>query len=157
MLFRSNLSSNEISTRRTHIMKVLRKISPGRPTHLQAVISPEGDISTDPTIMANTLRNHWSKIFQKRHCHKPLLSQWLQEDLPPDSLAGLPSENDPSWALDKDDIRRAIKRSPNTSPGPDGIPFGAWRKLGELAVDTLFRAYQSLSSDNSVKIGRAHV
>ena len=37
-----------------------------------------------------------------------------------------------------DDVSEAIKRSNNSSPGPDGIPFAAWRAAPDLASPLLF-------------------
>jgi len=41
------------------------------------------------------------------------------------------------WQIRKCDIQSAIKSSGNSAPGPDGIPFLAWRRLGDLAVCVL--------------------
>eukprot|EP00959_Pyramimonas_sp_CCMP1952_P357118 7477544-Pyramimonas_sp.AAC.1 len=32
-------------------------------------------------------------------------------------------------------MQRAIALSGNSAPGPNGIPYSAWRRLGALAVD----------------------
>ena len=34
--------------------------------------------------------------------------------------------------------------SNNSAPGPDGIPYGAWRALGDVAVEVLFGAFSDL-------------
>ena len=44
-------------------------------------------------------------------------------------------------------IKEAIKLSNDSSPGPDGIPYAAWRRLGNLACDTLHDAFVELSSE----------
>ena len=41
-----------------------------------------------------------------------------------------------------------MKRSNNSAPGPDGIPYAAWRKLGEQAVDILFDAFREMISED---------
>ena len=56
------------------------------------------------------------------------------------------------WLVTKVDIQSAIDRSPNSSPGPDGIPFLAWRKLSRVAVEILSKAYKSLSSDKGASL-----
>ena len=33
-------------------------------------------------------------------------------------------------------------------PGPDGIPYAAWRWLGDLAIDVLHDAFSDFSSDD---------
>ena len=44
------------------------------------------------------------------------------------------------------DVQQAIDRSPATAPGPDGIPFVAWRRLGPVAAAVLHEAYGQLAS-----------
>ena len=46
-------------------------------------------------------------------------------------------------------IEKALRCSNNSSPGPDGIPFEAWRTMGKLAVDVLYGAFQDLASDTA--------
>ena len=45
------------------------------------------------------------------------------------------SERD--WQIRRKDITKAIKMSGHSAPGPDGIPFGVWRTLGEIGVEVL--------------------
>jgi len=40
--------------------------------------------------------------------------------------------------------RKALSLSNNSSPGPDGIPYGAWKALGDTAVDILHGAFSDL-------------
>ena len=141
-----NLDLSEATKRRGHIMQLLRRVSPGRPTHLQAVQLADGSVSTDPDRMATALRSHWAPVFSSRRGHPRLFRQWLEEDLPRHTLAALPPPGDPAWVVTRQDIQRALDRSPNSSPGPDGIPFLAWRTLGPVAATALFEAYQVLSS-----------
>ena len=37
----------------------------------------------------------------------------------------------------RSEIEKAIRCSPSTTPGPDGIPFACWRGLGQLGLDIL--------------------
>ena len=41
------------------------------------------------------------------------------------------------WNVRRRDIRKAVAQSNNSSPGPDGIPFGVWRALGHLGTEIL--------------------
>ncbi|MFM7980300.1 MAG: hypothetical protein ACKPKO_13390, partial [Candidatus Fonsibacter sp.] len=38
------------------------------------------------------------------------------------------------WGLTYQHVELVVKFSNNSSPGPDGIPYGAWRQLGHLGV-----------------------
>ena len=134
-----DLYQDEVKARKNHMMRILRRLSPGRPTHLQAVQTGDGSVTTDPALMANALRKHWSKVFCARRLHESLLSTWMNEDLI-DTQNPLPPTDHPCWEVTQEDILKSITRSPNTSPGPDGIPFIAWRQLGEMASPILHKA-----------------
>ena len=41
------------------------------------------------------------------------------------------------WITQRKDIVKALARAGNSSPGPDGIPFNAWRSLRDLGVSIL--------------------
>ncbi|CAK0835735.1 unnamed protein product [Prorocentrum cordatum] len=45
------------------------------------------------------------------------------------------------------DVQAALDSSPDSAPGPDGIPFLSWRLLGPLAVDVLFKVLQRVATD----------
>ena len=51
-----------------------------------------------------------------------------------------------AWRLRKCDISKAIAMTSQSAPGPDGVPYSAWRRLGDLAVDVLFSAAATLST-----------
>ena len=52
------------------------------------------------------------------------------------------SQNFTDWKVTRRDIRDAIKNSNNSSPGPDAIPFGAWRAMGDVGVEILWNVYE---------------
>ena len=54
-----------------------------------------------------------------------------------------------SWTIRKQDIKRAVQKSPSFATSPDGIPFCAWRKLGNLAYDTLYNVMQDLMKEDA--------
>ena len=49
-------------------------------------------------------------------------------------------------------VRRAIAITGNTSPGPDGVPFEAWRLFGDFAVNLLFEAANDLIADGASEV-----
>ena len=52
----------------------------------------------------------------------------------------------------KKDIKRALEQSNNSAPGPDGIPYGAWRGLGDLVATVIHGAFLDLSSDEGQEL-----
>ncbi len=59
-----------------------------------------------------------------------------------------PKQPEETWEIRRHRAAKAIKSSPNTSPGPDGIPFAAWRRPGPLGVDILTRVLQGFTTEN---------
>ena len=56
---------------------------------------------------------------------------------------------DRHWRIRRRDIEHAIKHSGSSAPGPDGIPFRAWRTLGPLATSILFAVAQCLETEDA--------
>ena len=54
-----------------------------------------------------------------------------------------------AWRIRRKDIEAAIRHSGNSAPGPDGIPFKAWRNLGPLGVSILCDTATCLESANA--------
>ena len=150
-----SLTPAEAQARRSHIMQTLRRIAPGKATSLQAIQAADGTVSANPQLMADALRTHWSHVFCKRRLYKHTLHQWLQEDLPSDMSPEFPAQSDTCWQVTREDIAQAVERSPNTSPGPDGIPFKTWRTLGHTAITIPHDAYNTLSSEGGEHIMRS--
>ena len=141
----------EAQRRRWQIHRQLKLISPGRSTGLAAVQRSDGTVVTDPEEMATALREHWAEVFTARPRDGALLSRWMAEEFPEGS--GLPPLSDARWRVRRRDVARAIALSPNSAPGPDGIPYAAWRRLGPLAIDLL----AAVSRDLSTESGPAHL
>ena len=85
--------------------------------------------------MAKVAKSYWEKIWAPR---SPPASD-------KDRSAFLSNENKrvepsliPTPSLASGEA--AIARSKNTSPGPDGVPFSAWRAAPDLAAPLLFGA-----------------
>ena len=58
------------------------------------------------------------------------------------------------WKVRRRDVRTAIRRSNNSMPGPDGIPYKAWRKLGELGVEIIFGMVKELAGGDGEELLR---
>ena len=58
-----------------------------------------------------------------------------------------PLPTDPArWRVGYKHIKRAITSSNDSAPGPDGIPFLAWRVLSPLSNEILFSVAEALST-----------
>ena len=114
----------EAQKRSNQVMQLLRRIPPGRTTHLQAIRLDDGSISAEPRRMAEALRSHWSKVFCHRQCHRAKLRQWLAEDLPRQAISSFPTPDDPI-------LPRKTSRPPSTShPIPRRAPTVSRSRFG---------------------------
>lgn len=53
------------------------------------------------------------------------------------------------WRVRRRDVGNAIRTSRNSAPGPDGIPYMAWRTLGDLATDALWDVARLLEDNGA--------
>ena len=69
-------------------------------------------------------------MFSAKPMDKDQIRQWLKDCPEGPKMAAISPPG-------RREVEKAIRCSPSTSPGPDGIPFACWRGLGKLGVDTL--------------------
>ena len=60
-----------------------------------------------------------------------------------------PFGSDTNWDITLEHVVRAIKLAPKTAPGPDGIPYLAWKRLGDFGADILFHAVGRLGEHDA--------
>ena len=133
--------------RRKHFAARLARLRPGDTGSIQAVERPTGHIERDPAGIAAALADHWQRVFAGQPLDSGAVMQWLRDTLPP---AALPRIHPRQWRLHRRDVDRAVRLSGNSAPGPDGIPYAAWRALGPLGVSALFAAAEALTESSAV-------
>ena len=124
----------------------LRRLRPGGTAALSALMAPDGAVVTDPAEMAALLRTHWETVFTATPIDSNLLEAWIAEDLPPEARTALPAADDRRWKTRRRDVARALQLAGASAPGPDGVPYEAWRRLNATAVDLLHAAGRALES-----------
>ncbi|CAK0904509.1 unnamed protein product [Prorocentrum cordatum] len=114
--------------------RLIFRLAPGRAGGIGAVQKPSGEVVVDSQGMATALRDHWSEVFQKTGVNRALLEDWLRDDV----------QHRPSTDLSLPALRlkwvhflTAIRNSNNSAPGPDGIPFLAWRRCAKFSAQIL--------------------
>jgi hypothetical protein len=70
----------EAKVRHEGIQQGLRRLTPGKSTSLSVIQDLRRRMLTDPTEMARTLREHWSKVFGKMCTDRNITERWLQEE-----------------------------------------------------------------------------
>ena len=93
--------------------------------------------------MAAHLREHWGTVFQAKPIDSTELGNWLQQTLHPDDKM-----NPQGWRINKGHVLRAIKITNDSAPGPDGIPYAAWRAIAHTATPILHAVINDLRRDN---------
>ena len=105
--------------------------------------------------MAQALRSHGRKVFSRRAIDTDLLREWLMSVFPEGGdggcAQGIPWGRE-EWRVRREDVEGAVKQAGNTMPGPDRIPYKAWRILGDIGVDILFQAAEALQADNASEL-----
>ena len=133
-----SMHDSEYQQKKEHLLRKLQRIMPGTQGGLDAMCSKDRqNITTDPARIADFLREHWSEVFEKKPVDLNALRSWTPFDTYSFSASGIATD-DPRWALQQSHIRECIVKARESSPGPDGIPYGAWKKILDLASSVLF-------------------
>ena len=154
-----HLDELQRTMRRHNIQTRLKRLVPGTTTALKAMRSSDGVVTTEPCEMAATLRDHWGSTFAARQIDEKRLLTWLREVFPEGgsgrTVPGLPKPASTDWQVTREDVEKAIKTSTDSMPGPDGIPYLAWRALGQFSIDRLFDVAQALATDDGPRLMQA--
>ena len=144
-----DLPEPQRSARRQQLMVKLQRLRPGATTSLRAVRDATGAIHQEPEGMATALGQHWGQVFAGAEINHSRILRWMEEAYPAGvGLQGLPPPDSARWRVRRRDVRRAVRLAGNSAPGPDGIPYSAWRAMQEYGVDCLWGAMQELSADD---------
>ena len=146
----------ELATRRRNdILRKVRKLAPGKAGAVTGIMDATGVVRTDRDQKAAALRRHWGDTFKKRHVDERLLQEWLAEDAAAENglarALGKTIRQAATWQVRREDVCAAIDRAGTSAPGPDGIPYSAWKALGLLGCDVLFGAIKCLESEGGLE------
>lgn len=143
------------TARRQALNARIARLRPGAATSIKAVQQQDGEITTNPGHMAQALRAHWERTFTRAPIDVDALQAWLRDTVPRKPAGhpqALPPTDSDVWDIRRRDIAKAIRLSNNSSPGPDGIPYLAWRALGRVGVDYLYEAAACLTTDDGPRL-----
>jgi ribonuclease HI/exonuclease III len=104
---------------------------PGSRGHLTMLVDADGHSVTSAQEIAQNLKEAWEPIWKRKRVSKRTIHKYLERY--PKRLSSEVKE------IDIGVVRAAIRSSGNTSAGPDGIPFLAYR-IFSAEADTLFLA-----------------
>jgi endonuclease/exonuclease/phosphatase family metal-dependent hydrolase len=102
------------------------------------IVTGDGSIVSEDLHMADCIRSHWQTVFQGNDTtnehYKNLTELTAHVPLAHD-LSDVP--------FDRDDIQASLRRH-DSSPGPDGICYSAWKAAGDTGINILHEVITSL-------------
>ena len=124
---RNTLSDAGIQHRKESILQRLKRLQPGCSMSLTVMVSEDGSkITSEPTEIASLLRGHWGRVFGKKQIHLDTLGDWILQVGLSFQAAGI-EEDVARWQLTQNHIEEAIDKAQDSSLGPDGILYMAWK------------------------------
>ena len=109
-----------------------------------AVTDEEGHPLENEDESGKRLCEYWSTIFQAReegprhHQHEDIL-RFVQH-----------APDDISWTIDQTEFDDLLALKKDSAPGPDGIPYGAYRCAGGLGSKFLFHACKAVLEGSAI-------
>ena len=141
-----SISDDITRNRKSKIQMKLQRLKPGSCNSIAAMLCADGKLITDAGDIARELHRHWHQVFQAKTMDSNMLKRWLQEELQGEQAFNPGMED---FDLTLADIEKSVKNAPATMPGPDGIPYLAWKRLGILGADCLFHATTALNKEDA--------
>eukprot|EP00959_Pyramimonas_sp_CCMP1952_P423641 8874134-Pyramimonas_sp.AAC.1 len=82
----------------------------------------DGNIIRQPEEMADAIRQHWGPVFSAVNGSDQAIAECLDQHLPhfPSIEQPLPTP---------EDLASALRRGRASSPGPDRLPYAAWKAV----------------------------
>jgi hypothetical protein len=96
-----------------------------------ALVGPDGNPIFDTDEIGQHLSAHWRPIFAAKSIDMPSAAKFLKHV----QLAPL----DFSWEISEESFANVLSSTGSSAPGPDGVPYGAWRHANQDCRDVLFR------------------
>ena len=121
----------------------VEKLSKAFPKHrskINFLRNDEGEEITDPDAMAEITKNFWGKLFLKRKLKYKVMGRVLRRNYGARELAIPPLEVDISM------VAKTILKMGKTAPGPDNIPFRAYKVVVEVAAEVFYYVIKALMS-----------
>jgi len=139
----------EVARKRFQIGQSLKKLKPGSNSALAAVRDSDGEVHTDVKEMAKVLKKYWQDVFSDKKIDLRLLDAWIEEEAgdPEGMQEKLKALSQECWDLLPEDVHRAVRSAGKSAPGPDGLPYAAWKSLGILGESILWKAGVLLMSE----------
>jgi hypothetical protein len=132
----NNMTELEFLHRKKHIWSSLKRATGSPKAELVAIRGPGGDATLESGEMAELLSNHWQHVFDPKHSQANARQNWFDHIHYDVNLAAL------SLPPSKECVATLVKNLPISAAGPDGIPFGLYAALKDLALPIFVHCLQ---------------
>ena len=122
-----------VQAHKENILVRLQRLLPGTTASLSVMRDKNHNLTSDPAEMAAILNEHWGSVFSRKDIARHKIASWLVD------VPSFPASSDARWKLNREHVATAGKVARESAPGPDGIPYRAWKALGDLAWIVFFR------------------
>ena len=113
----------------------------GRRLFLNAIRDHEGNIIPDPEEAAILLQKYWQDTFRERSIDEALADQAI--------ALTTPFNPNHDWNIKQDTFDYIIAAGKNSAPGPDGIPYAAYKAIKDVAAPSSSRHSSAISTATS--------
>ena len=137
------LPEQVLSRKKEQIDRKFARLVPGSTSSIAAMQDENGEVLTDDAEIAGVLARHWAEVLSDKAINEVLLQEWLLDIDPlPDDFC---------WEPEEKDMKTAVQVASESSPGPDGIPYKAY-KLFPGAAHILFKVAIFLLTVDDVQL-----
>ena len=105
------------------------------------MIDASGNIVTSTEQTGRCLNEYWQKVFEKRTAAESFRSEWLK------NVRRTMVASREGLRPSLEDVKEALKDAPESSCGPDGIPFRVYKIHSELAAELLHNFTNAMLDD----------
>jgi ribonuclease HI/exonuclease III len=126
-----------------HPIAVLKALNASNTEQIQAVRNADGEVVRTPGEVAKAQTCYWEGVWEKREIDTQALNCTVDEFLKSKGLA------DPfDFKIERQDIRFFLRMCKGrSSPGPDGLPFGAWQVIEKRTFHEIIEFVQLILGD----------
>jgi endonuclease/exonuclease/phosphatase family metal-dependent hydrolase len=143
---RSSLPDQIYKQRKDGILGALKRLIPGSGAKIESIRdASSGGVVSEPMRIAQVLTEYWQQVFDDKPTNAKLREQWLKRFRGRNNFNFTVAELTPT----DEDVDTVFKNLPTSAPGPDGIPFAAWKNVKDILAPILLDAVKEMIAGTS--------